>query len=148
MYKIVTFIKQIWKRWVGNNDDAGRNRLALLTKTLMLRRTKDELSKSTQFQLPTKNFHIINVEFAKEEKEVYEKVLLFSRFVFGHIIFQNKIIIIFYYFIFFSTLFASYIHEKAEKENAFENGFPVKNKTKLLNSRGNFKHIHAHIILY
>jgi len=47
----------------------------------MLRRTKAELSETTSFKLPTKTFHIVNVELAKEEKEVYEKVLLFSRFV-------------------------------------------------------------------
>jgi len=47
----------------------------------MLRRTKAELSEQTSFKLPTKTFHTIDIELFKEEKEVYEKVLLFSRFV-------------------------------------------------------------------
>lgn len=47
----------------------------------MLRRTKAELSELTSFKLPTKTFYTIDIEFSKEEKEVYEKVLLFSRFV-------------------------------------------------------------------
>lgn len=47
----------------------------------MLRRTKVELSEGSSFKLPTKTFHSVNVELFKEEKEAYEKVLLFSRFV-------------------------------------------------------------------
>lgn len=47
----------------------------------MLRRTKAELTESTSFKLPSKTFHTVNVELFKEEKEAYEKVLLFSRFV-------------------------------------------------------------------
>lgn len=73
---------QVWKRWVGNNDEAGKNRLSLLVKTLMLRRTKAELCQLTSFNLPKKYFRIFNIELFKEEKEAYEKVLLFSRFVY------------------------------------------------------------------
>lgn len=47
----------------------------------MLRRTKDQLQKTTKFNLPQKTFHTIKVELFKEEKEAYEKVLHFSRFV-------------------------------------------------------------------
>lgn len=47
----------------------------------MLRRTKAELSEATKFKLPSKTVHTVNVELFKEEKEAYEKVLLFSRFV-------------------------------------------------------------------
>lgn len=47
----------------------------------MLRRTKAELSESTSFKLPLKTTHNIKVELMKEEKEAYEKVLHFSRFV-------------------------------------------------------------------
>jgi len=47
----------------------------------MLRRTKDQLQKTTAFNLPEKTFHTIKVELFKEEKEAYEKVLHFSRFV-------------------------------------------------------------------
>jgi len=75
------FFLQVWKRWVGNNDDAGKNRLSLLIKALMLRRTKDQLKETTSFDLPPKTFHTIKVDLFKEEKEAYEKVLQFSRFV-------------------------------------------------------------------
>ncbi|XP_050057902.1 transcription termination factor 2-like isoform X2 [Aphis gossypii] len=115
-YALLKFIKcrpfdewAVWKRWVGNNDDAGKNRLSLLIKALMLRRTKDQLKETTSFDLPPKTFHTIKVDLFKEEKEAYEKVLQFS-----------------------STLFAKYLYEKAEKENAVERGFPVINKAKYL----------------
>jgi len=47
----------------------------------MLRRTKAELSELTSFKLPAKIFHTIDIDLFKEEKEAYEKVLLFSRFI-------------------------------------------------------------------
>ncbi|XP_060839686.1 transcription termination factor 2 [Rhopalosiphum padi] len=124
-YALLKFIKcrpfddwPVWKRWVGNNDDAGKNRLSLLVKALMLRRTKDELKETTSFDLPPKTFNIIKVDLFDEEKNAYEKVLQFS-----------------------STLFAKYLYEKADKENAIERGFPVNNKAKYLsqNSDNIFK---------
>lgn len=70
----------MWKRWVGNNDDVGKHRLSLLVKTLMLRRTKQELSEFTTFKLPSKDFHLIEIELSKEERNAYEQLLRFSRF--------------------------------------------------------------------
>lgn len=70
---------KVWKRWVGNNDDAGKHRLSLLVKTLMLRRTKTELTQFTTFNLPVKKIITIEIELSKEERNAYEKLLLFSR---------------------------------------------------------------------
>jgi len=70
---------KVWKRWVGNNDDAGKHRLSLLVKTLMLRRTKSELTQFTTFNLPKKEINTIEIELSKEERNVYEKLLQFSR---------------------------------------------------------------------
>jgi len=70
---------KVWKRWVGNNDDAGKQRLSLLVKTLMLRRTKTELTQFTTFNLPPKEIITIEIELSKEERNAYEKLLLFSR---------------------------------------------------------------------
>jgi len=70
---------KVWKRWVGNNDDAGKHRLSLLVKTLMLRRTKLELTQFTTFNLPTKEINTIEIELSKEERSAYEKLLQFSR---------------------------------------------------------------------
>lgn len=63
----------------------------------MLRRTKTELSEATTFKLPSKDVHIINVTFVKEEKDVYEKVLLFSRFVFNKFILDQMFLILNYF---------------------------------------------------
>lgn len=71
----------MWKRWVGNNDDAGKHRLSLLVKTLMLRRTKKELSQFTTFNLPSKIIHTVEVELTKEERNAYIQLLQFSRFI-------------------------------------------------------------------
>ncbi|XP_060834139.1 metacaspase-2-like isoform X4 [Rhopalosiphum padi] len=95
----------VWKRWVGNNDDAGRHRLSLLVKTLMLRRTKQELSKYTTFKIPSKKVHEIEIELSKEERSAYEKVLQFS-----------------------SNLFATYLYDKAAKEKVFDSNIKVQSK--------------------
>lgn len=39
------------------------------------------------------------------------------------------------YCLIISTLFATYLYEKAEKENAIEHGFPAKNKVKYLHRK-------------
>jgi len=70
---------KVWKRWVGNNDDAGKHRLSLLVKTLMLRRTKSELTQFTTFNLPKKEINTIEIELSKEERRAYENLLKFSR---------------------------------------------------------------------
>jgi len=77
--KLNFIILKVWKRWVGNNDIAGQHRLSLIVRTLMLRRTKQELSKYTTFKIPTKTVHEIEIELSKEERNAYEKLLQFSR---------------------------------------------------------------------
>lgn len=37
-----------------------------------------------------------------------------------------------FYYLIFSSLFSTYLYEKAEKENAVERGFPTNNKVKYL----------------
>ncbi|XP_050421193.1 uncharacterized protein LOC126833731 [Adelges cooleyi] len=100
----------IWKRWVGNNDRIGSERLALIANVVMLRRTKQELSQLTSFNLPTKTFQVVPVKLCKEEKEAYEQLLLFS-----------------------SNLFEKYLIEKAQKENAvYDYDFKLHNNIKYL----------------
>lgn len=69
----------LWNRWV-NKGKMGSRRLVVITKTLMLRRTKKELvDKGYITDLPEKRFQIINVEIDREEKMVYQKLLLYSQ---------------------------------------------------------------------
>ncbi|XP_050057917.1 transcription termination factor 2-like isoform X3 [Aphis gossypii] len=95
----------VWKRWVGNNDVAGQHRLSLIVRTLMLRRTKQELSKYTTFKIPTKTVHEIEIELSKEERNAYEKLLQFS-----------------------SNLFATYLYDRAAKEKVFDSSIKVQCK--------------------
>ncbi|XP_025197346.1 MATH and LRR domain-containing protein PFE0570w-like [Melanaphis sacchari] len=95
----------IWKRWVGNNDNAGKHRLSLLVKTLMLRRTKQELSKYTTFKIPNKIVHEIEIELSKEERNAYEKLLQFS-----------------------SNFFATYLYDRVAKEKLLDSSTKVQCK--------------------
>ncbi|XP_015112039.1 transcription termination factor 2 [Diachasma alloeum] len=91
---------RVWKRWVDNKNQAGHDRLATVMKTLMLRRTKEELMNSGAVEnLPDKMFEIIWVELDPEERVVYDKVMLYSK-----------------------TIFAQFLHQRAEKEHMFRMG--------------------------
>lgn len=80
MNVLFSYLK-VWKRWVGNNDNAGKHRQSLLVKSLMLRRTKKELSQFTSFNLPSKTIHTVEIELSKEERSAYIQLLQFSRFI-------------------------------------------------------------------
>ncbi|XP_046736506.1 transcription termination factor 2 [Diprion similis] len=105
LYALLKFLKcspfddlRVWKRWVDNKNAAGQERLATVMKTLMLRRTKVELqAKGGLGSLPDKNLEEICIKLDPEEQLVYEKVLVFSR-----------------------TLFAQFLHQRAEKNHMYE----------------------------
>ncbi|XP_046606266.1 transcription termination factor 2 [Neodiprion virginianus] len=105
LYALLKFLKcspfddlRVWKRWVDNKNAAGQERLATVMKTLMLRRTKVELqAKGGLGSLPDKNLDEIRIKLDPEEQLVYEKVLVFSR-----------------------TLFAQFLHQRAEKNHMYE----------------------------
>nr|CAD7393321.1 unnamed protein product [Timema cristinae] len=101
LYSLLKFLKctpfddyMVWKRWVDNKNFAGQQRLKTVMNSIMLRRTKTQLQQEGSLQcLPQKEFHLIDVSLDEEESKVYQKVLVFSR-----------------------TLFAQFLHQKAEKE--------------------------------
>ncbi|XP_063992969.1 transcription termination factor 2 [Diachasmimorpha longicaudata] len=91
---------RVWKRWVDNKNQAGHDRLATVMKTLMLRRTKEELMKNHSIDsLPEKFSEIVWVTLDPEERVVYEKVMLYSK-----------------------TIFAQFLHQRAEKAQLFKLG--------------------------
>ena len=102
LYALLKFLRvtpfndlQVWKRWVDNKNQTGLKRLATVTKTLMLRRTKQELiAKGTLEELPEKFVTVIDVNLDSEETKVYQSVLAFSQ-----------------------TLFAQFLAQRAEKEH-------------------------------
>ncbi|XP_025263627.1 transcription termination factor 2 isoform X2 [Camponotus floridanus] len=102
LYSILKFLKcspfddlRVWKRWVDNKNAAGNQRLATVMKSLMLRRTKQELIEKGDLEsLPDKLIEEVIVKLDPQEQLVYEKVLIYSR-----------------------TLFAQFLVQKAEKEH-------------------------------
>jgi len=105
LYSILKFLRctpfsdlRIWKQWVDNKSAAGHQRLATVMKTLMLRRTKQELmAKGDLENLPDKHIEEVLVKLDPEEQLVYEKILVYSR-----------------------TLFAQFLAQRAEKEHMFD----------------------------
>lgn len=84
-----------WKKWIDNKSAGGQQRLNTLMKSLMLRRTKAQLQEKGALEsLPNKETILINVELEKEEMNVYQKIMVFSK-----------------------TLFAQYLHQRAERNN-------------------------------
>ncbi|CAG9821124.1 unnamed protein product [Phaedon cochleariae] len=83
----------VWKRWVGDKSTGGTERLHTVISSLMLRRTKAELmEKGTLNSLPERKWELIPVDLSKPERDVYGKILIFSR-----------------------TLFAQFLHQRADK---------------------------------
>ncbi|XP_016909041.1 transcription termination factor 2 [Apis cerana] len=105
LYSILKFLKcspfddlRVWKRWVDNKNAAGRQRLVTVMKTLMLRRTKQELQVNGMLEsLPEKFVEEIFIKLDPQEQLVYEKVLIYSR-----------------------TLFAQFLAQRAEKDHMID----------------------------
>lgn len=105
LYALLKFLRvspfndlQVWKRWVDNKNATGLKRLSTVTKTLMLRRTKQELiAKGKLEELPEKFSTSISIDLDPEETKIYQFVLAFSR-----------------------TLFAQFLAQRAEKQHMLE----------------------------
>uniref|UniRef100_A0A499FUU0 Transcription termination factor 2 n=1 Tax=Anopheles farauti TaxID=69004 RepID=A0A499FUU0_9DIPT len=88
-----------WKRWIDNKTAGGAMRLNTIMKSIMLRRTKKQLQdRGALNSLPDKTIETIEVVLSKDEMNVYQKVLMYSK-----------------------HLFAQFLHQRAEKEQA--NGY-------------------------
>lgn len=100
IYSLLKFLRcspfddlMVWKRWVDNKTAAGTERLNTVVKSILLRRTKEELkSQGKLTDLSAKQVHNVRVELDEQEFRVYEHVLKFSQ-----------------------TLVARYLQERAEK---------------------------------
>ncbi|KAI9558938.1 Transcription termition factor 2 [Daphnia sinensis] len=92
MYSLLRFLRvspfdqlAVWKRWVDSSkakNEQAQGRLQLLIKALLLRRTKDqkvEGSETPLVAMPSREVHVHQVQLSKEENEVYQKLLAFSR---------------------------------------------------------------------
>ncbi|GBP24416.1 Transcription termination factor 2 [Eumeta japonica] len=90
----------MWKKWIDNKTLGGQDRLSMIMSCLLLRRTKVQLQQKGQLDcLPNRDMLNIDVTLTKEEMNVYQKVLVFSK-----------------------TLFAQFLHQRAEKHADMASG--------------------------
>lgn len=100
MFAVLKFIRcrpfddQVYfRKWIDNKTESGKERLNTLLKSVMLRRTKAELQlKGALQELPTKTLRVVPVQMDKDEMNIYQRVLFYSR-----------------------TLFAQFLDQRAEK---------------------------------
>ncbi|NWV00542.1 TTF2 factor, partial [Upupa epops] len=86
MYSLLRFLRcspfdeyKVWKYQVDNNTKKGGERLSLLTRSLLLRRTKDQLDSAGKplVSLPQRSTRLHQLELSAEEQSVYN--VLFAR---------------------------------------------------------------------
>ncbi|XP_054238438.1 transcription termination factor 2 [Indicator indicator] len=88
MYSLLRFLRcspfdeyKVWKYQVDNNTKKGGERLSLLTRSLLLRRTKDQLDSSGKplVPLPQRSTRLHQLKLSAEEQSVYNVFFARSR---------------------------------------------------------------------
>ncbi|KAL0963605.1 hypothetical protein UPYG_G00308520 [Umbra pygmaea] len=88
MYALLKFLRcapfdeyKLWKSQVDNGSNRGGERLNILTKTLLLRRTKDQTDSTGQplVNLPDRTCEVHRLKLSEEEQSVYDVVFARSR---------------------------------------------------------------------
>ncbi|XP_070694517.1 transcription termination factor 2 [Pempheris klunzingeri] len=88
MYSLLKFLRcapfdeyKLWKAQVDNGSKRGRERLNILTRTLLLRRTKDELDSTGKplVSLPDRKCEVHQLKLSQDEQAVYDVVFAQSR---------------------------------------------------------------------
>ncbi|XP_034486352.1 transcription termination factor 2-like [Drosophila innubila] len=79
-----------WKTWIDNKSSDGQERLNLLMKSLMLRRTKAQLQLDGKLNnLPKKEIRLMEMSLDTDEMNVYQRVMTYSRTLFAQFLFQR-----------------------------------------------------------
>ncbi|XP_043860204.1 transcription termination factor 2 [Dromiciops gliroides] len=88
MYSLLRFLRcspfdefKLWKSQVDNGSAKGGERLSILTKSLLLRRTKDQLDSTGKplVVLPQRRFKLHQLKLSEDEKAVYNVLFTKSR---------------------------------------------------------------------
>ncbi|XP_027146994.1 transcription termination factor 2 isoform X2 [Larimichthys crocea] len=88
MYSLLKFLRcspfdeyKLWKAQVDNGSKRGRERLNILTRTLLLRRTKDQLDSTGKplVSLPDRTCEVHRLKLSQDEQSVYDVVFAQSR---------------------------------------------------------------------
>uniref|UniRef100_A0A8C4JNM0 Transcription termination factor 2 n=1 Tax=Dromaius novaehollandiae TaxID=8790 RepID=A0A8C4JNM0_DRONO len=92
MYSLLRFLRcspfdeyKVWKFQVDNNTKKGGERLSLLTRSLLLRRTKDQLDSAGKplVSLPQRSTRLHQLKLSAEEQVVYNVLFARSRYEFA-----------------------------------------------------------------
>lgn len=79
-----------WNTWIEQKGGGGQERLNLLMKTLMLRRTKAQLQLDGKLNsLPKKEIRLIEMNLDTDEMNVYQRVMTYSQTLFAQFLFQR-----------------------------------------------------------
>ncbi|KFD66584.1 hypothetical protein M514_01581, partial [Trichuris suis] len=88
LYSLLKFLRfrpfddyQVWKTWMEVKTDAGLSRIHSVVKSILLRRTKDQLTPSGRplISLPAKQVVVRKLALTSVEKDVYGKMFAASR---------------------------------------------------------------------
>uniref|UniRef100_A0AAX7V9K2 Transcription termination factor 2 n=1 Tax=Astatotilapia calliptera TaxID=8154 RepID=A0AAX7V9K2_ASTCA len=88
MYSLLKFLRcspfdeyKLWKAQVDNGSKRGRERLNILTRTLLLRRTKDQRDSTGQplVSLPDRTSEVHRLKLSEDEQAVYDVLFAQSR---------------------------------------------------------------------
>ncbi|KAF4528060.1 hypothetical protein B566_EDAN012021 [Ephemera danica] len=129
IYSLLCFLKftpfnneQVWRRCAENKSAEGIQRLNAIMKTILLRRTKEELQQEGKLQcLPSKEIKTIQVTLEAEEDKVYQ-----------HLLKQSQ------------SLMARFIMQKAERQvETGEDPFAIEKAVRMMQEQGiNVKKTH------
>lgn len=79
-----------WNTWIDQKSGGGQERLNLLVKSLMLRRTKTQLQLDGKLNsLPNKEIRLIEMSLDTDEMNVYQRVMIYSQTLFAQFLFQR-----------------------------------------------------------
>jgi transcription termination factor 2 len=99
MYATIKFLRckpwddlMQWKSYMDcKKSQSALTRMQALLKSILLRRTKQQLIESGKIEsLPSKEIKILNVTLSREERQVYHKVLSYSQSLFASFLSQQQ----------------------------------------------------------
>ncbi|KAK3095192.1 hypothetical protein FSP39_011239 [Pinctada imbricata] len=99
LYSLLRFLRcspfdeyKVWKRQVETGKASGSDRLNVLVKCLLLRRTKGQINKAGKplVALPSKSANTYEIDLSKEERAVYNRLFSQSRSVLKEYLKQHE----------------------------------------------------------
>lgn len=97
LYALLKFLKcspfddyAVYKQWLSGTNEGCQQRLQSLIQPMLLRRTKEQLQEKGMLNsLRAKEYRNITVELETDEMNVYQKILTYSKTLFGQFLHQR-----------------------------------------------------------